>query len=194
MKFDEAYKLLKEVTDMPPPPVVRFDTTPVTAPKHFVANNKAFNISAQTPSNNPTTQDYAEHFIKYEGKKLIPYKDSRGFLTVGIGHKFEKGESVKSKYSESEIMNFFKADLEKAIAQAKKVFPNFDNLPKEVKIKLVSLTFNMGMGGISKFKDFRASIANKDWKSAASNLKNSLWYKQVGNRGRDYVSFFSQLA
>jgi lysozyme len=192
MTFKEAYTLLSEVTDLPPPPIVRFDTTPHESPKHYVANNKAFNISSTTPID-PTMQEYVQHFVKYENKKSTPYKDSRGFLTVGIGHKFEKGEKVKSSYSEKEIMDMFKTDLHRSIDQTKKMFPNFNSLPKEVKIKLVSLTFNMGAGGVSKFNNFRQAILKKDWNTAANELKDSLWFKQVGRRGRDYVNFFAQL-
>lgn len=201
MKFDKAYSLLCEmVADAPPPPpMIKFDSAPVDKPKHFTSNIKSFDVSTTSKdqqkqsSANPSFSEYTEHFIKYEDKVPVPYKDSRGFFTVGIGHKFEKGEPIKSKYSEEEIMRFFKKDLAEAIEQTKKVFPNFESLPKDVKIKLVSLTFNMGMGGIAKFKDFRSAIAKKDWKSAAYNLKDSLWYKQVGNRGRDYVAFFTKL-
>ena len=116
-----------------------------------------------------------------------------GYKTVGIGHKFEKGEPVKSNYSDNEVDMLFKKDLEQAISDTKRVFSNFDSLPKDVKIKLVSLTFNMGRGGIQKFKDFRSAISNKNWKAAASGLADSRWAKQTGRRAKDYIQFFKNL-
>lgn len=142
----------------------------------------------------PSFQEYKRHFINYEGKKNKAYIDSRGFPTVGIGHKFESGEPRKSSYTDAEIDKLFKQDLEDAIVIAKRVFPNFDSLPKDVKIKIVSLCFNLGQGGISKFKDFRSAILKNDWKTAAAELKDSRWFKQVGRRARDYVNFFNNLA
>jgi lysozyme len=191
--------ILKEL-DLPPP-TVKFEVPPRTTQVHQqqshqnkpeIYTNKSIDFSNKnTPD--PTFAEYKAHFIKYEGKKNNTYIDSRGFKTVGIGHKFEKGEPMKSTYTNAEIDHFFKKDLDEAISDTKKVFPTFNTLPKEVKLKLVSLTFNLGKGGIEKFKDFRAAILSKNWKNAAKELVDSKWYKQTGNRARDYVNFFNDL-
>ena len=76
---------------------------------------------------------------------------------------------------------------------AKKVFPSFDKQPKKVQILLVSLTYNLGEGGIQKFKKFRAAIELRDYKRAAKELKDSAWYKQVGKRGPKYVSILENI-
>ncbi len=187
--------LIFEASDLPPPepPAVKFvlpSKNPASSPPIYT--DKSANIS--DAGSNPTFDDYKKHFIKYEGKKNKPYIDSRGYSTVGIGHKFEKGESKKSTYSDVEIDNLFKKDLAEAISSTKKVFPNFDTLPKEVKIKLVSLTFNLGEGGIKEFKKFRSAISNRNWDVAGDELMDSKWYNQVKNRGKDYVQFFKSLA
>jgi hypothetical protein len=156
--------ILKEL-DLPPP-TVKFEVPPrqnqvhqqqVQQKKPDIYTNKDVNFSNKVAPD-PTFEEYKKHFIQYEGKKNNTYVDSRGFKTVGIGHKFEKGESMKSTYTDVEVDKFFKLDLEEAITNTKVVFPTFSTLPKEVKIKLVSLTFNLGKGGIEKFKDFRSAI------------------------------------
>jgi lysozyme len=199
MEIIKLKDILKEL-DLPPP-MVSFDGPTKNVPIHQVKQqdkksdiytNKNIDFS-KTSNSNPSFDDYKKHFVEYEGHKKSTYIDSMGYKTVGIGHKFEKGEPVKSTYTESEVDSFFKKDLEQAISDTKRVFHNFDTLPKEVKIKLVSLTFNMGRGGIQKFNDFRSAIANKDWKSASAELADSKWAKQTGKRARDYIQFFKNL-
>jgi len=136
----------------------------------------------------PTFDQYKQHFINSEGLKLKPYKCTQGFWTVGVGHKFERGESIKSSYSINEVNELFKNDLSEAKAIARKVFPTFDAQPDQVQILLCSLSFNLGQGGISKFVKFRAAINSNNYKVAANELQNSRWHKQVGNRGIKYVN------
>lgn len=141
----------------------------------------------------PSFSDYKNHFVKYEGLKTKTYRDSRGFLTVGIGHKFEKGEKTKENYSNVEIDSFFRSDLKEAQQIAMKVFPSFNSQPDKIKILLVSLCFNLGEGGINKFKDFKKAIDKKQYNVAANELKDSLWYRQTGKRGVSYVSILNSV-
>jgi lysozyme len=141
----------------------------------------------------PTFNEYRSHFVKYEGLKTSVYKCSKGFNTVGIGHKFEKGELIKSSYSKEEINTLFAKDLQEAKLISKRVFPSFNSQPDSIQILLCSLSFNLGEGGIRKFVKFKAAIEGKNYRLAAKELENSLWAKQVGNRGRDYIKLLSDL-
>ena len=42
--------------------------------------------------------------------------------------------------------------------------------------------FNMGRTRLSKFAKFKDALAKKEWKHAAFEGRDSLWYKQVTNR------------
>ena len=130
----------------------------------------------------PTFQEFKNHFVAVEGIKFKPYKCSMGFNTVGIGHKFEKWEKIKSNYSNKEIDELFKTDLNEAKIIARKVFPTFDKQPDEIQILLVDTCFNMGESGIKKFVKFRAAIESKNYKLAAQEIKNSKYYHQTGRR------------
>ena len=44
------------------------------------------------------------------------------------------------------------------------------------------MAFNLGYTRLSKFKDLRKSLMDKDYKKASEDMINSLWAKQVGNR------------
>ena len=44
------------------------------------------------------------------------------------------------------------------------------------------MMFNLGRTRLSKFKNFRAALKDKDFARAAVEGRDSLWYRQVGNR------------
>ena len=54
--------------------------------------------------------------------------------------------------------------------------------PEEVQQIVVNMMFNMGRPRLSKFKNFRAAMEDRDWKRAAVEGRDSLWYRQVTNR------------
>jgi lysozyme len=140
----------------------------------------------------PSFSEYKIHISKYEGIKDRVYVCPAGYKTVGIGSNLEaKGLGGKyrvgQKIDKATIDRFFASDLQEAEKIARKTFPSFDKQPKQVQILLTSLSFNLGQGGITKFKKFRAAIESKNYKVASAELKDSKWFRQTGNRGRDYV-------
>jgi lysozyme len=137
--------------------------------------------------------DYYNFIKSSEGIKYSIYKDSRGNKTVGVGHLMLPTDKIKASYSEKEVRAFFDKDLGAALIIARKHFPNFDSLSDDAKEIVVSLAFNLGSGGLSKFKKFKAAIANKDFTRAAKELRESNWYSQVGVRGKKYVAILNNM-
>ena len=68
------------------------------------------------------------------------------------------------------------------IDEAKKIFPNLDELPEEAQQVIVNMTFNMGRPRLSQFKKFIAGVNAGDWNKAAVEMMDSRWAKQVGRR------------
>lgn len=134
---------------------------------------------------------YKSFISSSEGKRNKVYIDSLGNKTVGIGHLLPSNYNGKEIYTEREINDLFANDLRIALIDAKFLFPSFDEQPDEVKLILVSLSFNLGRNKLSKFVKFRKAIGEKNYKSAAKELKNSLWFSQVGNRGRKYFKILN---
>ena len=137
-------------------------------------------------------EDYRAHLIRFEGYKTTAYKDSRGNWTVGIGHRIrtDKGEPVKIgvKRSAVEIEALFRTDLGAAIDDCRALMPEFDRKPKRVKLVLVSLAFNLGRENLRKFNRFISAVNGSDYFTAAKELRDSKWYKQVGDRGFHHVT------
>lgn len=53
---------------------------------------------------------------------------------------------------------------------------------------LINMLFNLGWGSLAKFKNTLRFIAARDYQKAASNMKLSLWYRQVGDRAKELVA------
>lgn len=140
--------------------------------------------AAQSPS------DYKEFIAASEGTRNMPYLCSAGALTVGIGH---TGNVENRFYSDKEIDLLFQKDLVVALSDARYLFPSFGSQPNNVRLVLASLSFNMGQNRLAKFIKFRKAIEANDYKTAAAELRNSLWFRQVGNRGTKYVKILKEI-
>lgn len=125
----------------------------------------------------------AEHISRAEGVKKrgdrhMPYRDSRGFLTIGRGRNLDaKG------ISEEEAEFLFQNDLDPAIEDARALVANFDDHSESRKAALVELAFNMGRETLAGFRKMLAAFVAKRYAEAADELKDSDWFNEVGMRG-----------
>lgn len=82
-----------------------------------------------------------------EGLVLQPYSDPVGLKTTCVGHLVQKGEKVKSSYTEEECMEIFASDWKKHLKQ-------IDNAVKVTyasewqRQALNDFTFNLGIGSV----------------------------------------------
>ena len=123
----------------------------------------------------------AENFIrKHEGEVSTPYKDSRGILTIGVGHNLTHG------ISKAAIDFIFKEDLDRAEEALKNNLPDiYNSLDANRQLVLLDLCFNIGIGGLLKFKKTLNALRNQDYELAAKELLNSAYAKQVPQRAEE---------
>jgi len=124
-----------------------------------------------------------------EGVEYEIYLDHLGYPTFGVGHLVletdpEHGQPVGTPVSEDRVKECFETDLDTAISECNALYEEgvFGDLPGEVQEILVNMMFNMGRTRLSKFKKMHAAILEGDWKTAATEGRDSLWYRQVTNR------------
>lgn len=115
--------------------------------------------------------------IKHEGKKLYPYRDSVGKLTIGVGHNLDD-----NGLSNRVVEMILKEDINSAIEELDDIFDNWDELPEIVQAVMIDMMFNLGYNRFIKFKKMIAAIKNHDYKKAAEEAKDSKWCKQVKSR------------
>ena len=122
-----------------------------------------------------------------EGVKYEIYEDHLGYPTFGIGHLVLKsdeefGMPIGSVVTHERVNASFKHDLAVAIDECSILYNTWNCFPEEVQEILVNMMFNLGRPRLSKFKNFKAALEAEQWELAASEGRNSLWYRQVGNR------------
>ena len=123
-----------------------------------------------------------------EGVVYEVYHDHLGYPTFGVGHLItesdpEHGCPVGTPVSEERVAEAFESDLNTSVAECIVLYGRgWHKFPDEVKQILVNMMFNLGRPRLSKFKKMQAALYRDDWETAAVEGRDSLWYRQVGDR------------
>jgi len=123
-----------------------------------------------------SNDDLKELVSRHEGKRLDMYRDSEGIWTVGIGHNLEA-----HGISEAVCTLIFQEDINVAIEECVKLswFRDLSDVRQAV---VVDMVFNMGLPRFSGFRKTIDFLKNKLYASAALEMLDSKWARQVGNR------------
>ena len=122
-----------------------------------------------------------------EGVKYEIYNDHLGYATFGVGHLVldtdpEYGQEIGTSVSESRVIEAFEQDCENVLRDCYILYKDFDDLPEEAQQVIANMMFNMGRTRLSKFKGMKRGVDARDWNTAADEMVDSTWYKQVTNR------------
>ena len=164
-------------------------------------------IIQQAQDTKLTFDDILNFIREHEGYRPRVYQDTRGIPTIGIGFNLMRPDAkqilnqVGADYNsilsggrnltDNQIQEVFKITLTIAYKDAKKWIPAFDGLPKNIKLAILDLSFNMGYTRLSKFIKTKQYIVAGDYQSAANELQNSKWATQVGRRVNSLIKLFS---
>lgn len=130
-----------------------------------------------------------------EGVKHEIYQDHLGYFTFGVGHLItdkdpECGLPVGTPIAMSRVTEALLEDVETATWDCEMLFgtSRFRAFPDEVQEVVVNMMFNLGRTRLAKFVNFRAALDEHNWKKAAKEGRDSLWYHQVKNRAERLMS------
>ena len=112
----------------------------------------------------------------HEGERNLPYEDSVGKLTIGVGHNLDRPISARA------IEVILDDDIAEAKADLDKVFPKWQSLTETRQNTLIEMMFNMGRPRFLKFIKFWEALKRDDYKAAAKEMLQSRWAGQVGER------------
>jgi len=127
-----------------------------------------------------------------EGFKPYPYKDTEGNLTIGYGHLLEPNKGgIPLRYilgydknyiteDEGEIVLLHDTESKKRLLFKK--LPWLASKPKPIQAALLDMAFNLGVGGLLKWKKFLKHVQNDEIDDAVRIIMNSKWLKQVKTR------------
>lgn len=114
-----------------------------------------------------------------EGRRLKPYVDTAGKLTIGVGRNL-----TDVGISDAEADMLLDHDLPAAEAALLRAFPIVATLNGPRQIVLVSMAFNLGLPRLSQFTQMWAAIQAGNFAEAAIQMLDSTWADQVGARAR----------
>jgi lysozyme len=135
---------------------------------------------------------------RHEGKRLSAYKCSRGFWTVGIGRNLEHnpmseteklaifgkslGDDVVirqlmfSALSDADVELLFLNDVTRAEELCFKHLP-MDGLNDARKAVFINMVFQMGIGGVLKFKNALRFASLAEFDKCAAAMLDSKWFR-----------------
>lgn len=124
----------------------------------------------------------AEQLRRDEGVERSAYKDSLGYLTIGVGRLIDprKGGGL----SDDEIEYLLQNDIKEKEAELKSRVSFYSSLDDARKGVLLNMAFNLGTDGLLKFRNTLKLVESGQYEKASIEMLNSVWAKQVGNRAK----------
>jgi len=115
-------------------------------------------------------------FVKEEeGFREKPYLDTLGVPTFGIGFTY---------ITEDEADTILEGRISKIDTQLQDKYEWYNSLNEIRKAVMISMVYQLGFGGVGKFKKFLAAMAEGDYTTAAHEMLDSLWARQTPHRAK----------
>tara|TARA_E500000331_G_scaffold68368_1_gene63027 strand:- start:1044 stop:1457 length:414 start_codon:yes stop_codon:yes gene_type:complete len=127
-----------------------------------------------------------KQLVVHEGLELKPYKCTANKTTIGVGRNIEE-----VGISEDEAMYLLENDIKNVVAQCQATFSWFDGLTDIRKEAIVNLVFNMGLSTFCKFKNTISYLEQGLYELAGTELLDSNYARQVGQRSVDVANMIA---
>ena len=118
-----------------------------------------------------------EHAVWAEGWRNFPYEDTVGKVTIGVGRNLDD-----RGLSDDEVGYILENDLTFSIDDANQ-FKWFAELNTARQVVVADMIFNMGIRRFRSFANTIRALERHDYETAAEEMIDSKWYRQVGRRG-----------
>ena len=117
---------------------------------------------------------------RHEGVKLMPYRCTAGKLTIGCGRNIED-RGISQDESDLMLAN----DIKSCTYKVSTGLPWTKSLDYARFAVLVNMCFNLGFRGLMNFKKMLKACEEHEYRTAAAEMLNSRWSKQVGSRATE---------
>ena len=124
--------------------------------------------------------DLKSQLIREEGAESCAYQDSLGYWTIGVGRLIDsrKGGGLSNDEIDFLLENDIKRNYEAVLA----ALPWIEKLSDRRQAVLIGMAFQMGLGGLLKFKRMLALAENGQYSEAAIEMLLSKWAQQTVKR------------
>ncbi len=130
-----------------------------------------------------------------EGYSEKPYYCSEGYPTIGIGKRIGPKGAPLSQYQFTASRHLAAVWLSEELQQKIADMSTHANITAAMascndarKAILISMAYQMGAEGLSKFANTLKAVAEKRWSDAKSGMMNSAWAKQTPNRANRHAT------
>jgi len=120
-----------------------------------------------------------ESIKENEGFEGMPYKDTRGFLTIGYGTKLPITEKEASMLLENRLNN-----IKQELLNNK---PFVTELPEFIQEVLFEMGYQLGVPKQLLFIKMWKAIENRDWDGMIKEMIDSKWYRETPNRVKNLI-------
>lgn len=115
-----------------------------------------------------------------EDRRSTVYRDSEGWLTIGVGRLVDSRRS--GGLSDDEIDYLLANDIREKTAQVLASLPWAASLSEPRRAVLIGMAFQLGIGGLLAFHDALAAVQRGDYSRASDEMLDSLWARQTPER------------
>ncbi len=136
----------------------------------------------------------AAELTQDEGLRLLPYVDTTGNLTIGVGHNLDAcpltseevehiGHDARSKpISNEQAMYLLAADIRRLSLDLDRRMAWWKLLDEPRRRVLLNMAFNLGITRLLNFTETLRWMQQGHYSAAATCMLNSVWATQVGER------------
>ena len=167
-------------------PVV-IDTTAETV---IGGEEQAFPLKARVKDPEASQILKDEGAVRNARKEHVAYLDTLDKATGGVGHLLTAAERKKyptgTPIPQAVVDEWLATDLATADKDVTAIFGDIKN-PEATQV-LKNMAFNLGRTRLNKFTNLKKSVKDGNFAQAAEDMKDSVWFKQTGNRSKRLVA------
>lgn len=117
-----------------------------------------------------------------EGFRERLYRDDKGHLTIGFGFNLEKQDLPIS--IALEWLDLILYNIEYQLSKTINFWNDLNDARKSV---LISMSYQLGITGLINFRVMIKKLGSKDYVGAATEMKDSVWYREYTTRASRLV-------
>lgn len=121
-----------------------------------------------------------KELVRDEGRVLHVYPDSESYLSIGVGRCIDKRAGGSISLEEAAIL--LNNDISGVLEGLMEKLPWFEKLDPVRQRVLVNMAFNLGVGGLLRFRETLEAIRREQYSLASIYMLDSKWAHQVGKR------------
>lgn len=126
-----------------------------------------------------------QELIRDEGIRLRPYHDSKGILTIGVGHNLE-AKPISARAANVILED----DIADVVADLDRSVPWWHRLDHIRQRAIINMCFQMGITGLLKFERLLAALRTEDWTGAYRETLDSKYALEVPERAARVANAF----